>query len=211
NSPTGSALVLDEAAAIVRECHRFRAGCVFDEAFIDFVDGGESAAHLLRLSPELVVVRSLTKIFAIPGLRLGFVVAAEDFAGHLRERLEPWSVNVVAERVALACLDGAGDFIRRTCEFVAAERAWLMARLGGLAGLHVFPSAANFLMLEVDETRENSGSGFAGFMMSRKIAVRDLRGLPGCTRGMYRIGLRTRREHERLASAIEAYCGAGAR
>jgi threonine-phosphate decarboxylase len=210
NSPSGSMISLAQAAEIIAECRQFHALCVFDEAFIDFTDRAESVIELLRASPcdgcgGVIVFRSLTKIFAIPGLRIGCLVAAPEIIRRLRRHFEPWSVNVVAERVAIACLNGADEFVRRTAAIVAMERARLFERLSSFPRLHAFPSAANFLMLEVEE--DARGETFGDFMLRKGFALRDLRTLPGCAAGLYRIAVRMRTDNDCLISAAREYLG----
>lgn len=205
NSPTGAMLPLKSAAALAERCARRRAWCVFDEAFIDFAGERESLATLVRELPTLVLVRSLTKIFALPGLRIGYLVAAPDLIARLKDAIEPWSVNGVAERVALACLDRSSGFIERTLETVARERAYLAEALGALPGLTVFPSAANFLMLDVAEDPRRES--FGAHMLKGGIAVRDLGSLPGCGPGFYRVAVRLRPENERLLMRAASYSG----
>ena len=113
NSPTGAMLSNDDAAEIAARCSRRRCWCVFDEAFMDFAGEEHSAIRMVADNPHVIVVRSLTKMFAIPGLRLGYLVAARDVARRLREAIEPWSVNVVAEHVGIACLDVAEELPRK--------------------------------------------------------------------------------------------------
>lgn len=206
NSPTGSMLSFAAAAAIAIECARCNAQCVFDEAFIDFADNARSMIHLVSRAPNVVVLRSLTKIFAIPGLRLGFVVAEPRTIMRLREMIEPWSVNAVAARVGVACLGDAAAFILRTREFLAGERDYLAHGLVQNPDLRVFPSAANFLLIAA---REAGTDSFGAFMMRKAIAVRDLRSLPGCGPGLYRIGIRNHDDNELLIAAARDYLGAG--
>ncbi len=201
NSPTGSMLSFDEAAAIAFECMRFDAHCVFDEAFIDFADSAISMLHLLGEAPKVIVIRSLTKIFAIPGLRLGFTVSEPRTNLRLREIIEPWSVNAIAARVGMACLEGASEYAARTRKFVADERAYLVHGLNRNPSLRVFRSAANFLMISAREHAET----FGGFMKRQGIIVRDLRALPGCGPGLYRIGIRNHDENHRLITAAAGY------
>ncbi len=203
NSPTGTITGFEAAAEIARQCARAGACCVFDEAFIDFVPDARSVAELACGTPGLIVLRSLTKIFAIPGLRLGCLIAHRETAAKLRGAIEPWAVNSAAEPVALACLDGAGEFIRRTRELIARERVHAGAALARIPGLRVIPSVANFLMFRVENERE-PGS-FGRHMMKAAIAVRDLATLPGCGAGFYRVGLRLRAENERLIAAARAW------
>jgi threonine-phosphate decarboxylase len=89
--------------------------------FIDFVQDARSAVEFVEKNRKCVVLRSLTKIFAIPGLRIGCLVAHPEAAAKLRAAIEPWSVNVVADRVTRACLEIANEFIRETRDFVTAE------------------------------------------------------------------------------------------
>jgi threonine-phosphate decarboxylase len=204
NSPTGSMPEYDEAQAIAAAAAEAGAACVFDEAFIEFAAGARSLARLAAASPNLIVLRSLTKIFAIPGLRLGFAVANPELAARMRDALEPWSVNVAAERVGAACLDNAADYIARTHALIARERAFVIGELARTARLRPFPSAANFLMLAADE---NAPGAFGNFMHERGIALRNLAALPGCDPHLYRIGLRSRAENLRLIEAAREFAG----
>jgi threonine-phosphate decarboxylase len=207
NNPTGAMVPLAQAQEMAAECEHFHAFCVFDEAFVDFAGRAESAISLMRSIPErrrkgLIIIGSLTKIFAIPGLRIGFLAGLPGVVAELRNYLEPWSVNVVAERVALACLEVAGEFIERTREWLLSERHYLCEQLGSIARIRVFPPAANFVMLEV---KEKSEATFGDFMLRNRIAVRDLRTMPGCSAGLYRIAVRLRDDNERLIAAAREY------
>ncbi len=203
NSPTGAMLSLGDAAEIAARCSSRGCWCVFDEAFIDFTGEEHSAIRLAAQEPRVVVLRSLTKMFAIPGLRLGYLVAGRDVARPLREAIEPWSVNVVAEHVGVACLEVAGDFAAQSRALIETERAHLAHALASIGGIHAFASSANFLMLEVAE--HGRAVGFTQHMLSRGIAVRDLRDLPGCGPGMYRAAVRLREENEQLIAAARTY------
>ena len=207
NSPTGSMFPLGVAARIVEQCERFRSFCMFDEAFIDFTGRKESAITLMR-GPErrlrgLLIIGSLTKIFSIPGLRVGFLAGPATVIRELRRYIEPWSLNVVAERVAMACLKHADEFTHRTQTWLLEERSHLSEQLSAIRGVIVYPSAANFLMLEVKESAQ--AASFREFMLSRGIAVRDLRTMPGCSGGLYRVAVRLRHDNDRLITAATAY------
>ncbi|HUY27595.1 MAG TPA: aminotransferase class I/II-fold pyridoxal phosphate-dependent enzyme [Candidatus Binataceae bacterium] len=199
NSPTGSMLSAGEAREIADRCASRGALCVFDEAFIDFAADAESSAALAASRPGLFVLRSLTKSFAIAGLRLGCIVGAAPAIAKLAESIEPWSVNVAAEAAGLACIAEAPEFLARTRAMIAAERDFLARALGAIDGIHVFPSAANFLMLRVSD--EPAPGAFAAHMLRGAIAIRDLASMPGAGPGLYRIGIRLRANNERLAAA----------
>jgi threonine-phosphate decarboxylase len=205
NSPTGAMVSFNLATAIAIECARFDAYCVFDEAFIDFSDDARSMTGLVPRMPNVIVLRSMTKIFAIPGLRLGFAVAAAPSIARLRATLEPWSVNAIAERVGIACVAVANEYIVRSRELIARERDYLSRGLEQNPHLCVFPSAANFLMLAASE---NDTDSFGAFILRRAIALRDLRSLPGCGPGLYRAGIRNHADNERIVAATHEYPGA---
>jgi threonine-phosphate decarboxylase len=203
NSPTGAMLSIGDAIEIGARCSSRGCWCVFDEAFIDFVGEEHSAIRRAAEDSHVIVLRSMTKMFAIAGLRLGYLVAGRDTARRLREAIEPWSVNVVAERVGNACLDVADDFAVRSRTLIASERTHLVGALNSIEGIRVYKSSVNFLMLEVAE--HGHATRFAQHALSRGMAVRDLGDLPGCSPGMYRVAVRLREENEQLIAAARAY------
>jgi threonine-phosphate decarboxylase len=203
NSPTGTILKIDEAAEIATTCERRDSWCVFDEAFIDFVQNARSSVAFAEKNRKVIVLRSLTKIFAIPGLRVGCVVGHPDAIGKLRDAIEPWSVNAVADHVTRACLDVADGFVRETREFVSVEVARIVDALSQLPGIHVFPSVANFMMLEIEG--EQIAGAFGKHLLELGIMVRDLRKLPGCRAGLYRIGIRPKSDNDQFLKATSSW------
>ena len=203
NSPTGTMMTLDEAAEIAAECQSRDSWCVFDEAFIDFVQDARSSVAFAEKNRRCIVLRSVTKIFALPGLRVGCVVGHPDAIGKLRDAIEPWSVNAVADHVTRACLDVADGFVRETREFVSVEVARMADALSRLPGIHVFPSVANFMMMEVEG--ERIPGAFGKHLFEHGIGVRDLRGLPGCRVGLYRIRIRSKSDNDRFLKATHSW------
>jgi threonine-phosphate decarboxylase len=176
---------------------------VFDEAFIDFVQDARSSLAFTKENRKCIVLRSLTKIFALPGLRVGCVVGHPDVIGKLREAIEPWSVNAVADHVTRACLDVADRFVHETREFVSVEVGRMADALSQLPAIHVFPSVANFMMMEVED--ELIPGAFGKHLLEHGIMVRDLRALPGCRAGLYRIGIRSKSDNDRFLQAARAW------
>jgi threonine-phosphate decarboxylase len=203
NSPTGNLISFEEAAGIAALCHRHGAWCVFDEAFIEFADDSRSLVHLAGSSEKLLVLRSLTKLYAIPGLRLGYLVGNAEVVGMLRDAIEPWSVNVAAEAVAFACRKVPANFLASTRDLVVTERRKIEDGLGPLRRFRTFPSSANFIMTEV--LSEKNPGDFGRHLQSKGMIARDLSTLPGCGPGFYRFGIRTRLDNEKLIAACAAY------
>src|SRR5262249_21177023 len=114
-----------------------------DESFIDFTDAPSSAHR------GCVVLRSLTKFYALPGLRIVAVVGPVSLVYQWKRLREPWQVNVLAEAAALAAVSDKEHAVR-TRNFVASEKRWLYRQLSGIAGVHPLPSHANYIFCTLD-------------------------------------------------------------
>jgi threonine-phosphate decarboxylase len=202
NSPTGTTVDLAMVSAIAERCAASRCWCVIDEAFIDFADDPASAVALIKEFERMIVVRSMTKLYAIPGLRLGYLVASADIVGELARALEPWSVSGPAAAVGIVCLaqpDGWREEIRGA---IRAERGFLTQQLATFPGLAVYPSSANFLMFNM---RTGGQRVFSSHMRECGIVVRDLAALPGAGPGLYRIAVRSRSDNLLLLEAVRSH------
>jgi len=192
-SPSGT---LDPAATVLALRRPGRV-LVVDEAFMDLVPGEPSTLVRERMD-YVIVVRSLTKALAIPGLRAGYAVAPPALARRLREVRPPWSANVLA----LAALAGAArrpDALAAIAERASAEREDLERRLAGVVGVRTWPSAANFCLVEVAD-----GPAVLAALRERRIAVRPAASFPGLGAGDLRVTARAPAENERLVEALAA-------
>ena len=143
--------------------------------------------------PNQYVLRSLTKFYALPGLRVGALVAGADVVARWREMREPWQVNVLAEEAALAAIADA-NHARRTIEFVTAERAWLFSQLSSLGAVQPVPSTANYIFVRL----EYSADALCRHFLEARILVRNCTGTPGVHGEAVRVAVRTRLENEKL-------------
>jgi len=145
NNPTGELLPPDELRAFAAACRATDTLLVVDEAFLGFTD-----APSLAGTRGVVVARSLTKLFGLPGLRAGFAVATGDTLNALEVARPTWGLGTPATRVGAAAMRDH-EFVEATRERVRSERARLTERLASL-GVNVRPSDAPFLLLDVGET-----------------------------------------------------------
>lgn len=206
NNPTGT-LVTRERMERLLELTAGR-GCrvVVDEAFIDFVgDGDGKKAAIQALTPllasfeHLILLRSLTKTYTLPGLRLGYLLAD---AGTVRKAAacQPaWSVNGLAAAL-VAPLLADHDFARRTDAWLAAERPRLSAGLGAL-GLEAVPSHANFFLVRHPDGREATRALLPA-LLRRGVLVRHTESFAGLDGGWLRLALGDAEANERLLAAL---------
>jgi histidinol-phosphate aminotransferase len=191
-SPSGT---LDPAHALLALRRPGRV-VVVDEAFMDLVPGEPGSLVRERLD-DVVVVRSLTKVLAIPGLRAGYAVAAAQIAQRLRAVRPPWSANALALAALVATARRPGA-LAAIAEQVAAERDDLAARLAAVPGLRTWPSAANFCLIEVAD-----GAALVAALRGRAIAVRPAASFPGLGPGHVRLTARAPHANALLVAAIE--------
>lgn len=210
NNPTGRLVDVDAvaAAAVARPA----VWWALDEAFIDFTEGARSGVRLGL--DNVIVVRSMTKFFALAGLRLGYAVLAPALAAAGRRLLPDWSVSAPAQAAGAAVLSdpGLAGFAERTRQLIRAQRAALATRLRGL-GAQVVDGAANYLLWRLPEEAP-AGSRVADALLRRsRIAVRTCGDYPGLDDRWLRVAVRGADENARLLAGLEAvlaYPGGGA-
>jgi threonine-phosphate decarboxylase len=183
-------------AALVRKCF-----LVIDEAFIDFVET-QSAKSMVRHNPYLIVLRSLTKFYALPGLRLGYLLAEASNVARLAAYQEPWSINTPALSVALGCLSDA-RFALRTARWLERERGFLSRTLAALPRFRPFPSEANFLLVKIDQDGLDAGQ-LRLFLARKGILVRNCDSFAGLDVNYFRIAVKRRKDNLRLLAAVKA-------
>jgi len=182
---------------------------ICDEAFLPLVSHGEeqSLIPLVSRYPNLVVIRSLTKLYGIAGLRLGYAVAQPERLQRWAQWRDPWPVNAVASAVGQALLrspERHRAFVRRVQRWTAQEGAWLQHRLAALPGIMPMPSAANYLLIQ----GEREGKPWSlqplreALEVRHRILLRDCRSFDGLDETWLRIGYQNRRGNRRIIRAM---------
>jgi threonine-phosphate decarboxylase len=208
NNPTGSFHSLNELIELFDRRWIRPKHWIIDEAFIEFVAGSEHEKLLGQLTnyPSLIVLRSLTKSWRIPGLRLGFLATAGQ-TERLRQMQPPWSVNGVAQAWAKHFLveDRRPEYMA-SLQMLADLRDDFQRSLCGISGVRVHPSAANFLLLELTDSSLDADRIYFE-LGSRGILVRVCDSFYGMPKGRFlRVALRTALENQRLADLLSAIC-----
>ncbi len=169
---------------------------ILDEAYISFLDPPEAGWSALDLAKKnnLLILRSMTKDFALAGLRLGYGIARREIISILRNIFPPWNVNAMAQEAGLYAIK-SDSYLENSLHEIRKVKAYLIEGLNDL-GLVLVPSKANFLLVET-----GSGAMWRREMLKRKILVRDCAsfGLPE----YIRISVRTRAECDKLLKAMK--------
>jgi threonine-phosphate decarboxylase len=207
NSVTGRLIPRADIEKLARAALARRSFVVVDEAFIDFVET-ESVKTLVRQNPYLIVLRSLTKYYALPGLRLGYLFGETSRVAQLAVYQEPWSVNGPALNVALACLNDP-SFASRTERWLEREREFLTKRLNAIQGLRPFPSQANFLLVKIERSGVDALQ-LRSFLMTKKILIRNCVSFTGLDASYFRVSVKRRKENKTLVDAVQEWIAATA-
>lgn len=202
-NPTGAILPLSMIEEIHRLCRETGTFLVLDEAFMDFREE-ESSKKMMCERGGGIVLRSMTKFYAIPGLRLGYAMASEEIIRRCSERLEPWSVNTAAQIAGVASLADAG-YRERTIRSVTAERDALAAGLAALPGLQPFPSAANYLLVEMRNGM--TAPELRSALIPKGVIIRDCSNFTGLNERFFRVAVRSGGENRRLLTALAEALG----
>jgi threonine-phosphate decarboxylase len=200
NNPTGDVIPAAELTEFVEEAARRGTVVIVDEAFMDFQEEASLKREVLRRG-NLIVLRSMTKCFALAGLRLGFLVAPPPWVKRLQEAEEPWAVSVLAQIAGRESLKDR-NYLRRTLTLIATERHYLLDKLGQIAGLRVFPSVANFLLLKLTQPGWDAAR-LQRSLIRHHILIRDCTSFPGLGGAYVRIAVRGRNDNSRLIRALE--------
>jgi threonine-phosphate decarboxylase len=213
HNPTGVLYKKENILKIIDECERRGIWVVIDEVFIEFVPDFKNISFVAESikRKNLVVLRSLTKIFAIPGLRLGYVIGNADIIKKIKGYQEPWQVNAVASAVGSEILKET-DCINESLKLIRRERDFLFSELGKINGLKLFPSMVNFILASLIPPTPplikggNGGINSTGLfskLASRGILIRDLSTMKGLDNRFFRFAVRGRTDNEKLIAALK--------
>ena len=192
NNPTGNIISLDALQKISR-----KVNAVVDESFIDFLPI-ESARELVN--EKISVVQSLTKIFAIPGLRLGFAVVDEVLARRLNFSKDVWNVNFLAQKAGVAAL-ADGKYLTDTRAWLEVEKVYFAKRLRELPDVKIFDPTVNFILIKFS-SKEIANSVIKK-LRAEKILVRSCGNFAGLDERFLRLAIRRREENNLLVDTLK--------
>lgn len=200
NNPTGRLADWAFLEDLSRLCHRKKSILVVDECFLEFTSRGErnSVRSLQAKYPGILILRAFTKLYAMPGLRLGYVLAGtEGVAERLARMLPPWNVSWPAQLAGCAALEEEA-FVRKSRAFLLEEEKWMEKELEK-QGFFVWPSDTMFCMFEGETNLQEK-------CLEQGVYIRDGASFPGIRKGTYRIGIRRHEDNMQLLHVLKT-CG----
>ena len=194
NNPTGHLADSTFMKQIIKHCKEKHIYVVADECFMGFCEKNHSVLSLLCDYDNLLVVRAFTKLFAIPGVRLGYMVSKNDTVRRkVQSNLPEWNVSVLAQMAGEACIREFG-YIKETSEYVGRQRRQLSDGLKKL-GFKVYKSDADFILFY-------SKLPLYDILLDRGILIRDCSNYVGLSQGYFRVAVKTYDENVRLLKVI---------
>lgn len=196
HNPSGALLAKEEILALLPHYQ----WVLLDEAFMDFLppEQEQSLVPHLEAHPNLIILRSLTKFYRLPGLRLGYALAHPDLLTQWQAWRDPWPVNVLAEAAAIASLQ-TEEFRQQVWQWLPSTRQALQQDLTTLPGLWPLPSQANFLLVKT----AIPGSTIQRELLTKfQILIRDCLSFPELGDSFFRIAVRTMTDNQKLGQAL---------
>ncbi len=197
-NPTGVLTPKDELCRIIAYAEETGTLAVIDEAFIDFVEEESVMKAIFRFS-NLIVLRSMTKFFGIPGLRVGYVMASSSCIAKIRENKSPWTVNSLGQRVAADALSDR-NYIRDTRQYIIAEREFLRNALNEIPGFKTYKSAANFILVFMNSRVALNSTELRDRLAQEGILIRDCSTFQGMGDRYFRVAVK---KHEQSIILIK--------
>jgi len=207
DNPSGNLLSKVELNTIIEWTGRKGIRLLIDESFADFSDPSMDISlfskELLKETPHLILIKSISKSFGVPGLRLGFLASGDTgLINKLKKEISIWNINSFAEFYMQIFVKYQDDYVQARLRFIE-ERVRFYKNLKNIPFLRVIPSAANYFLCEV--VNKYSSQTLCSTLLSRyNILLKDCSSKAGFERKQYiRIAIRNREDNDRLMDALQ--------
>ena len=199
NNPTGLMPNHDLLLSIVARCHELNIALFIDESFMDFMGDTPSLVAQLAHYSHVAILRSLTKFYALPGLRLGYLLSSnQTLLDEMRDQREPWTINALAA-LAGEVLFADTQYVEQTLHWLEQEQTLVWQELNELPGIRAFKPSANYLFFKHLEPN----SQLQAQMMKHGILIRSCANYPTLNQQFYRIAIKSRAANIQLISALK--------
>ncbi len=186
NNPTGVLPKKEELQQLIAHGANVNCELVMDEAFIDWVDEAYSLIQHVTKNPHLIVVRSMTKMYAIPGLRLGYLVASSVVVAELKAMLAHWNLNAFALVIGAGCLDEYA-YCQQAIAYATKQRKTLQNFLQE-NGCQVTNSVTNYVCFALPKNQQ--ADAFFTYCLTKGVVLRHTKNFKGLDGEWFRIGIK---------------------
>lgn len=203
HSPSGTLYNKEKILDLVDFCNKKNVILSVDENYIEFTGKAKDTtiASYVKNYENLFVIRSVTKFYGMPGIRLGYGIANEGLIDMLQIDRQPWSINSLAGFATLAAIKDR-EFIDNTKRIISKERTRFAKMLSEIDGFHVFPSATNFLLVKI-LNKEITAKVLKEEMAKEGILIRDCSTFVGLDNSFFRVTVRSAEENCKLVKTLK--------
>jgi len=203
NNPTGTLLTVSQLERLLAAARQAGAVVVVDESFMDFIidDQKHTCRPLLKQYDKLVIIHSLTKFYAIPGLRLGFSLTTPELARKLHAAKDPWNVNLLAQAAGVEALADA-EYQHKSRETVWQAKDSLYAGLKALPGIKPFAPSVNYILIDISASGRDAVQ-VRKLLAQQNILIRDCSNYPGLSASYVRVAVKLEEQNKILLQHLE--------
>ncbi|MCR5451409.1 MAG: aminotransferase class I/II-fold pyridoxal phosphate-dependent enzyme, partial [Lachnospiraceae bacterium] len=196
NNPTGLMVPIPVLEHILDVCEEHDIYCVLDLCFLELTAEYEEYEKFLNEHeyPHLIKVYAFTKTYAMPGIRIGYIITEQGVRDRIAQQIPEWNISMLAEKAGLACLEEQ-QYLEESREFIRRERSWMKENLKELS-IESYESHTNFLYVYTE-------SPIFDILFRERILIRDCSNFRGAEEGYYRIALRRHDENKELLKILK--------
>lgn len=204
NSPTGHVWAIENLFTLKKFCERKNIFLIIDEAFVDFCDKPISLIQEAHQSKNLIVLQSLTKLYSIPGARLGFCIMHPENARLIEKSIPPWNVNSIAQTLGPKIFEDT-QYLKRTINFLSQEKKSLFSALTAINAIQIFPSETNFFLFKLIDENPDLSNRFFKSLLTQGLIIRNCGNFSGLNNSFFRIAIQTKEKDQKLVQAIKSF------
>ncbi len=199
NNPTGQLLPKNQLLEITKHAKKLSTLVFVDECFIEMVpESNQSIISYVKKYENLFVLRSLTKSFALPGIRIGYAAASKDIIEILQKIKIPWSVNSLAQDAANIALKNKSHLIESN-SVIKKELNYLVNKVNKINGFNCDNSSTNFILIKI----KKDSTKLQKKLLKQRILIRDCKNFRGLNNHYIRIAVKSHKDNLKLVKALE--------
>ncbi|MFB4163474.1 threonine-phosphate decarboxylase CobD [Alteribacillus sp. JSM 102045] len=204
NNPTGTASASKEIEELLQYCKTNNKLTVVDEAFYDFQESPFLFESFINKNFPLILLRSMTKMYTLPGLRMGYMLASEEIIKKIQIYLPPWNINSIAGQ-AMMYLINQEEFVHETVQLIQKEKQRVIKQIQALKHITVFPSDVNFYLIR--HHNRTDMQPLLKFLVQNGIHARHTYHFPGLNGKYIRLAVKKKSENDQLLHMLTRWSG----